>query len=154
MCYRVRGISVEFLLVNTSAGKWTFPKGRIDPLLSGSESAAQEALEEAGAMGLVEPVHFASYLDAKRISDQTRTREIMIVAYMLEVRRRVIPEETGRNPTWFTAQEAKRRLTEKRDPKHASLLERTIDLAVERAARRTRFRAGEETNLARIHVEL
>ena len=40
---------VEFLLVNTSSGKWTFPKGRIEPTLSASESAAREAWEEAGA---------------------------------------------------------------------------------------------------------
>ena len=40
VCYRVRGSFLEFLLVNTSAGKWTFPKGRIVPGLSGSESAA------------------------------------------------------------------------------------------------------------------
>lgn len=154
MCYRLRGVSVEFLLVNTSAGKWTFPKGRIDPLLSGSESAAQEALEEAGAMGLVEPVHFASYLDTKRISGETRTREIVVAAYMLEVRRRVLPEEAGRNPTWFTARESKRRLSEKRAPKCARLLEDLIELAVERAARRIRLRSGEEMQLARLQAEL
>src|SRR5215467_389770 len=34
VCYRLDGDSVEFLLVNTSSGKWTFPKGRINPSLS------------------------------------------------------------------------------------------------------------------------
>ena len=40
VCYRLDGPSVEFLLVNTSSGKWTFPKGRLCPSLSPSESAA------------------------------------------------------------------------------------------------------------------
>jgi 8-oxo-dGTP pyrophosphatase MutT (NUDIX family) len=137
VCYRLSGVSVEFLLVNTSAGKWTFPKGRIDPLLSPSESAAQEALEEAGAMGLIEPAHFASYLDRKRVAGQeSLAQEITIAAYLLEVRRRVVPEEADRNPTWFTAQETKRRLSEKRAPRHAAMLQGVIDLAVERVSRR------------------
>jgi len=146
VCYRLRSVSVEFLLVNTSAGKWTFPKGRIDPLFSASESAAQEALEEAGAMGLIEPVHFASYLDSKRTAGQEGlAREILIAAYLLEVRRCVVPEEADRNPTWFSAEESKRRLSEKRAPKPAILLHDVIDLAVERASRRVRPRVSEES---------
>jgi 8-oxo-dGTP pyrophosphatase MutT (NUDIX family) len=139
VCYRVRGVSVEFLLVNTSAGKWTFPKGRIDTQLSGSESAAREALEEAGAMGRIEPMHFGSYLDTKRIpGEDNRVREVMIAAYMFEVRARVVPEESDRNPTWFSAQETKRKLSERRAPKHAGQLQNLVDLAVKRASGRAR----------------
>ena len=43
VCYRRRGESVEFLLVNTNGGgKWTFPKGSTDPRLSHSQSAERE----------------------------------------------------------------------------------------------------------------
>lgn len=135
VCYRVRGISVEFLLVNTSAGKWTFPKGRIGPDLSGSESAAREALEEAGAVGRIESIHFGSYLDTKRIpGEDNRVREVMIAAYMLEVRTRVVPEESDRNPTWFTPQEAKKKLSEQRASKYASQLSAVVESAVKRIA--------------------
>ena len=133
VCYRVRGSSLEFLLVNTSAGKWTFPKGRIEPGLSGSESAAREAMEEAGAEGRIEERHFASYLDTKRaLTHDNRSREILIAAYLLEVQRLSAPEESDRNPTWFAPPEAQRRLSEQRVPKYASQLATIVDAAVER----------------------
>jgi len=133
VCYRVRGLSVEFLLVNTSAGKWTFPKGRIDGELSGSESAAREALEEAGAMGRIEPIHFGSYLDTKRIpGEDNRVREVMIAAYMFEVRARVVPEESDRNPTWFSPQEAMKKLGEQRASKYSIQLAALVEAAVKR----------------------
>jgi 8-oxo-dGTP pyrophosphatase MutT (NUDIX family) len=133
VCYRVRGSSLEFLLVNTSAGKWTFPKGRIVPGLSGSESAALEALEEAGAEGRIEEQHFASYVDSKRaLSHDNRSREILIAAYLLEVHNAGAPEEGDRNPTWFTTTEAQERLAEQREPKYAGQLATVVDAAVER----------------------
>lgn len=119
--------------MNTSAGKWTFPKGRIEPGLSGSESAAREALEEAGAEGRIEERHFASYIDTKRtLAHDNRSREILIAAYLLEVRSVSLPEESDRNPTWFTPMEAQQRLNEQRVPKYAGQLASVVDAAVER----------------------
>jgi 8-oxo-dGTP pyrophosphatase MutT (NUDIX family) len=133
VCYRVRGFTLEFLLVNTSAGKWTFPKGRIDPGLSGSESAEREAFEEAGARGRIEEVHFGSYVDTKRaLGHENRTKEILVAAYMFEVRSLVKPEESDRNPTWFTPHEAKRKLSERRASKYSGQLTTLVDEAVER----------------------
>ena len=133
VCYRVRGFTLEFLLVNTSAGKWTFPKGRIDPELSGSESAEREAYEEAGARGRIEEIHIASYVDTKRaLGHENRTREIMVAAYMFEVRSMVRPEESDRNPTWFSPDEAKKKLGERRASKYSGQLTGLVDKAVER----------------------
>lgn len=133
VCYRVRGFTLEFLLVNTSAGKWTFPKGRIDPELSGSESAEREALEEAGARGRIEEAHFGSYLDTKRaLGHENRTREVLVAAYMFEVSSMERPEESDRNPTWFTPHEAKQKLGERRASKYSGQLENLVDEAVER----------------------
>ncbi|NER79571.1 MAG: NUDIX hydrolase [Leptolyngbya sp. SIO1D8] len=39
------------LITSTNSGKWGIPKGIIEPHLSPAESAAKEALEEAGAIG-------------------------------------------------------------------------------------------------------
>ncbi|MEO0986929.1 MAG: NUDIX hydrolase [Cyanobacteria bacterium J06639_14] len=39
------------LITSTNSGAWGIPKGMIEPDLSSAESAAKEALEEAGAMG-------------------------------------------------------------------------------------------------------
>jgi len=133
VCYRVREASLEFLLVNTTAGKWTFPKGRIDPDLSASESAAREALEEAGARGRIEKVHFGSYTDTKRaFGHENRVREISIATFLLEVGDLVRPQEGDRNPTWFSPAQAQERLAERRAPKYADGLARIVDAAVER----------------------
>ena len=52
VCYRRRGPSVEFLLVNTNGGgKWTFPKGDPESSLSHGQAAEREAWEEAGVRG-------------------------------------------------------------------------------------------------------
>lgn len=136
ICYRIRRASIEFLLVNTSAGKWTFPKGRLDPKLSASEAAAREALEEAGVIGRIEPSHFDSYLDTKRtFGDGYQSCEIRIGAYLLEVESLAAPEEADRNPTWFSPDEAKKRLSERRLPKYSNHLARIIDRAADMVAR-------------------
>jgi 8-oxo-dGTP pyrophosphatase MutT (NUDIX family) len=122
--------------VNTSAGKWTFPKGHLDPRLSASAAAAREALEEAGAIGRIEPRHFDSYLDTKRIfSDMSQSCEIRIAAYLLEVESMAAPEESDRNPTWYSPGEAKKRLAERRLPKYSNDLARIVDRATGVVAR-------------------
>lgn len=46
----------ELLMVTSrSSGRWIFPKGCIDPGDDAEDTAAQEALEEAGAIGNLEP---------------------------------------------------------------------------------------------------
>lgn len=133
VCYRVREFSVEFLLVNTSSGKWTFPKGRIEPALTASESAAREAWEEAGARGRIEHQHFALYIDTKRtLGHDNQTREIMIASFLLEVHAAVKPQESDRNPTWFSPEQARKRLRDARAPKYASQISSIIDAAVDR----------------------
>ena len=132
VCYRQGESSVEFLLVKTSAGKWTFPKGRHNPSLSASESAAREAWKEAGAKGRIAERHFGSYLDTKRaLGHDARTREIRILTYLLEVHRTVAPEENGRRPTWFTPRDAKKRLAEGRDSLYGRQITKIVDSAVE-----------------------
>jgi 8-oxo-dGTP pyrophosphatase MutT (NUDIX family) len=132
VCYRRNGSSVEFLLVKTSSGKWTFPKGRVNPSMSASESAAGEAWEEAGAQGQIAKKHFGSYVDTKRtLGHDLRTSEVRILAYLLEVYTTVEPEETGRYPTWYEAREAKKRLAEGRVAIYSKLIANIVDAALE-----------------------
>jgi 8-oxo-dGTP pyrophosphatase MutT (NUDIX family) len=135
ICYRRHRASIEFLLVNTSAGKWTFPKGRLEPGLSASEAAAREAWEEAGAIGRIELSHFDCYLDTKRILGGYPSSEIRIAAYLMEVGSVSAPEEADRNPTWFSAEEAKKRLAERRLPKYSNHLARIVDRATSLVSR-------------------
>jgi 8-oxo-dGTP pyrophosphatase MutT (NUDIX family) len=49
------------LITSLKSGKWIIPKGVIEPGLSAQESAANEALEEAGLMGTVYDVPIGCY---------------------------------------------------------------------------------------------
>jgi 8-oxo-dGTP pyrophosphatase MutT (NUDIX family) len=134
ICYRRRGSAIEFLLVNTNGGsKWTFPKGAPEPGLSHSQSAEQEALEEAGAVGIIEPRHFHLYLHSKGVFWQANgVREYVVKAFLMEVQQVRRALEPLRNPTWFNAEEARRILAKGREVKYAEELQTVIDRAMER----------------------
>src|SRR5438045_6900142 len=83
VCYRQIHSYVEFLLVRTKRGRWTFPKGSISPQLGARKSAEREAWEEAGALGevaekILQPSLNAAQLfaidrSAKRFNQAIRT---------------------------------------------------------------------------------
>src|SRR3984893_7139282 len=134
ICYRRRGTAVEFLLVNTNGGnKWTFPKGSTDPRLSHSQAAEREAAEEAGAIGTIEPRHFHLYIHSKGVFWQPGgVQEFVVKAFLMEIHEQRKPDEPMRNPTWFSPEEARKRLTKGREVKYAHELEAVIDRALER----------------------
>ncbi len=138
VCYRWRGSSLEFLLVNTSSGnKWTFPKGDPDPQLSHSRAAEREAWEEAGAHGRIESRHFHLYVHSKGVFWKLPgIQEFVVKAFLLEVERTVTPEEPLRNPTWFTPADAKKALAKGREVKYAAEVQAVVDRAVEYLGRR------------------
>ncbi len=138
ICYRrpaaSDGNSVEFLLVNTNGGnKWTFPKGSTDAHLSHSQAAEREAAEEAGALGTIEPRHFHLYLHSKGVFWQPNgVQEFVVKAFLMEVHQMRKADEANRRPTWFSPEEAKRRLAKGREVKYTHELEAVIDRALER----------------------
>ncbi|HZQ22606.1 MAG TPA: NUDIX domain-containing protein [Terriglobales bacterium] len=134
VCYRRGGPSIEFLLVNTNGGsKWTFPKGAPDSRLSHSQAAEREAIEEAGAVGLIEPRHFHLYLHSKGVFWQSGgVQEYVVKAFLMEVHQLRPPLEDMRNPTWFKAEEARRIVAKGREVKYAHELQNVIDRALER----------------------
>ena len=87
VCYRRRGPSVEFLLVNTNGGnKWTFPKGDPESSLSHGQAAEREAWEEAGVHGTIESRHLCLYIHSKGVFWKSPgVREYVIKAFLLEV---------------------------------------------------------------------
>src|SRR5712692_9992400 len=102
VCYRVRKAEIEFLLVQTRNGRWTFPKGSAEPGLTHAQAAALEAFEEAGVHGRMEEVSFTRYVQRKR-GKMRRLTELSVSAHLCEVLRLVPPPELSRNPTWFSA---------------------------------------------------
>jgi 8-oxo-dGTP pyrophosphatase MutT (NUDIX family) len=134
VCYRRRGASFDFLLVNTTSGdKWTFPKGATARRLSHCQAAEREALEEAGAVGVIEPQHFHLYLQPKGDSTlRNGVQEFVMKAFLLEVTHTQPPQEPKRNPTWFSVDGARGALARGREKRHAAELRTVIDRAVER----------------------
>jgi 8-oxo-dGTP pyrophosphatase MutT (NUDIX family) len=133
ICYRKRGPAIEFLLVNTNGGnKWTFPKGSTESRLSHSQAAEREALEEAGAMGVIEPRHFHLYLHSKGVFWQPNgVQEFVVKAFLMEVTGVRQPSEPDRNPTWFTPDEARKSLAKGREVKYSAEMRALVNRALE-----------------------
>lgn len=131
VCYRVGERGVELLLVRTRGGRWTFPKGGIEPGLTYAQSAALEAFEEAGVHGRIETASFARYVRRP----QREAEGITVLAYLCEVRRLGKPHESKRKRTWFSAEKAKGRLQEGRSSLCGSELAAVVDRAVARVRR-------------------
>lgn len=161
VCYRVRNSGIEFLLVQTRGGHWTFPKGKVEAGITQAQAAALEAFEEAGVHGRMEESSFTQYIRRKgaasgRVNGQSRggsignaaVLEIVINAYLCEVTRLTPPQESGRMPTWFSVEKSKRRLREDRNSEFGDELVRVVDEAAARI-QRTHGRLSSSTALVR-----
>jgi len=126
VCYRRSGNAIQFLLVRTDKGRWSFPKGRLEPALTSRQAAAREALEEAGAVGRIAERPFARYRHKKR----ALRSEVVVRAYLLEVLRTVEPPETHREPTWFRPRQARSKLSAARKAKYRRELRSVLDRAM------------------------
>lgn len=152
VCYRIRKLKFEFLLVRTRKGRWTFPKGGVVPGLTHAQSAALEAFEEGGVHGRIEKISFTRYVLRKR-----GAAEVAIDAYLCEVLRIGPPQEDNRTPTWFPLEKALLRLKERRTAEDAGEFARVLARAVSRIQRigerngnRNRTAAD---SLQRVHFE-
>jgi 8-oxo-dGTP pyrophosphatase MutT (NUDIX family) len=159
VCYRKGKRRIEFLLVQTRGGRWIFPKGGVEAGLTQAQSAALEAMEEAGVHGRMEELPFARYFrhrpetvraldrssdrrsdrrsdrSADQSSGRTPESEHGVAAHLCEVTRLEPPQEANRNPTWFSTEKAKQRLQKDRAREFGAELVRVIDRAVSRIQR-------------------
>ena len=136
VCYRISKRGLEFLLVRTGGGRWTFPKGSVESGLTHAQAAALEAFEEAGVHGRMEEAAFARYVRIK--SEQQRGApqiEVVINAHLCEVTRLESPEEAKRHPTWFSAEKAQKKLRAARPAEYGEDMARIVDRAVVRIQR-------------------
>jgi len=103
--YRLRDGTLEVLIIASRKGKhWVVPKGIKEPELSFTESAEKEALEEAGAKGVVGSEPLGSYKYKKWGG------VCSVEVYPMEVRDMVEDEdweERHRNRQWVSAEEAR-----------------------------------------------
>jgi 8-oxo-dGTP pyrophosphatase MutT (NUDIX family) len=138
VCYRMRKRGVEFLLVQTRGGRWIFPKGGVEPGFTHAQSAALEAFEEAGVHGRMEGIPFTRYFrrkpDAATAARPTKP-ELAVNAHLCEVSRLEPPQESNRNPSWFSAEKAKQRLRKDRPAEFGAELARVVERALFRIQR-------------------
>jgi phosphohistidine phosphatase len=106
--YRIVDGRVEILVVMSSKRKhWVLPKGISEPALSLQESAAKEALEEAGVEGEVEDEVIGSYTYEKWGAECT------VSVYPMRVTREIPEsewEEKHRGREWLVAKQAIKRI--------------------------------------------
>ena len=109
LAYRVEGeAGLQFLLVTSrDTGRWVVPKGNPIPHRNGPQTAAQEAFEEAGAVGEIGRLAIGSFRYRKR-------RRLLLPLYA-EVRVFPLrvdhlseewPEAHERRRQWFNREEA------------------------------------------------
>lgn len=111
--YAVVDGRMAFLLITSRrSGKWIFPKGAIEPNMSAWDSAALEAMEEAGVTGEISSTAIGSYRtgtgpDAATLAD--------VDLYPLKVTQQhdMWREQNERMRHWVTLAEAKRLLADR-----------------------------------------
>ncbi|MGA3212221.1 MAG: NUDIX domain-containing protein [Terriglobales bacterium] len=142
VCYRQSDAGLEFLLVNTRNGRWTFPKGNTIPGLRENRAAQQEAFEEAGAYGQIDDSYFALYLY------NSGGEEYPIKAFLMEVDGTRVPGELFRTPMWCTPRQAKKRLSLSRSRKYSNEFCRIVDHAAEAISKRRTMRPPSTTSFS------
>lgn len=144
VCYRLRRGQIEFLLVRTDGGRWTFPKGNAESGLSHAQSAALEAFEEAGVHGRIEEASFGHYTRRKRAGAlEVGGIDVVVSAHLCEVLWMETPQEPDRDPTWFSVEKCVRRLRQHRIPEAGAEHCRIVELATARIVREKKLQTVE-----------
>lgn len=112
MPYAVVDGRVAFLLITSRrSGKWIFPKGAIEPDTTPWESAALEALEEAGVSGEIESEAVGSYR-ASTGGDGANLVDVDLFALKVTTQHESWREKNQRLRHWATLPEARRLLAD------------------------------------------
>ena len=109
LCWRLGDDDrIEILLVTSrDTGRWVTPKGNRMSGLSDAEAAAEEAMEEAGATGLLDAEPIGTFTYDKRLSGKAM-RLTAVDVYGLQVTHlfEAWPEQRQRERRWFSRLEA------------------------------------------------
>jgi 8-oxo-dGTP pyrophosphatase MutT (NUDIX family) len=98
---------IEVLLVTgRGSRRWIIPKGWPMPGMTLAEAAAQEAFEEAGVRGPVDPQPLGDFRHEKNVGPADI--EVRIVVHAMSVEQELVdyPEARSRERRWFSIAEA------------------------------------------------
>lgn len=108
LCWRAVATGVEVLLITSrDTGRWVIPKGWPMPGLAPEAAAAQEAWEEAGVQGTMNPLCIGRYGYQKCLSAEASV-PCAVAVYGLRVDElaKTFPEVKERRRKWFPLAEA------------------------------------------------
>lgn len=115
---------VEFAIVTSRrTGRWVFPKGGIDAGMTAPEAAAQEAFEEAGLTGKVDPQPIGLYRIPKIRPPHIWTIEVELYAMRVDEVRDDWLEIDQRVRSFVTLDKARELLAE---PEMVAMAERFV----------------------------
>jgi 8-oxo-dGTP pyrophosphatase MutT (NUDIX family) len=104
---------LEVLLITSlRTRRWILPKGWPVPGLSLPQSAAREALEEAGVVGEVGAEPFGRYRYLKERKSGATPCEVAIFPLKVTAQRSAWPEKGAREIAWLPVEQAARRVSE------------------------------------------
>ncbi len=107
----VDGRAVFLLITSRRTGRWIFPKGDIEPETTPWESAALEALEEAGVTGQIDTTPIGSYRTSAN-NDGSSLIDVDLFPLRVETQLDVWKEMDQRLRHWTVLSEARRLLND------------------------------------------
>jgi len=122
--FRINEERLEILLITSRKKKnWIIPKGIIESGMKPYESAALEALEEAGVIGQVSKEPLGKY----KVKKWEGVCEVLVYQLKVEKETQQWLEDSFRDRKWFSAEGAKEVVARKKIIKLISKLEKTIN---------------------------
>jgi 8-oxo-dGTP pyrophosphatase MutT (NUDIX family) len=113
LCWRQKTVAEVLLVTTLSTRRWILPKGWPVDGMSLAESAAHEAMEEAGVIGQVCAAPVGEYLYMKEKKDGSALScRVSVFALKVTGHHRRFPEKGARELAWLPLDEAARRVTE------------------------------------------
>jgi 8-oxo-dGTP pyrophosphatase MutT (NUDIX family) len=125
--YRIEPDGLRVLLITSrGTGRWVIPKGGIEKGFTPAQAAAQEAYEEAGIKGSIDPVPLGSFTYPKRLnSGRIKPASVLVFALRFEKQLKSWPEQSERRFAWMTIAAA---IAAVRDPGVPNLLRRLQEI--------------------------
>lgn len=108
----VDGRVVFLLITSRRTGRWIFPKGAIEPGMTAWQSAANEAMEEAGVTGQMATEPVGSYRSSASV-DGASLVDVDLYPLRVEQQLKVWKEMDQRLRHWAVLPEAKRLLNDR-----------------------------------------
>jgi 8-oxo-dGTP pyrophosphatase MutT (NUDIX family) len=112
LCWRQKTVAEVLLVTTLSTRRWILPKGWPVDGLSLAQSAAHEAMEEAGVIGQVCEAPVGDYFYMKEKKDGAVPCRVSVFALKVNGHHRRFPEEGARELAWLPLDQAARRIAE------------------------------------------